>query len=134
LGNHHSAYISSSFTWHLKQFIAVVGVLLNIIHPMTNYEKALHLFETKAQKIIHKYTVVPNVDGTKYGYLRLAGFFSYFNSTLIDVDEALNKETIGILKKFKDNDKVDFINLLNGLNEHRVKAKLEFIKIQQPWC
>ncbi len=99
---------------------------------MKQYERALLGFEAKAKKIIYKYTESAEVINSKYAYLRLSGFFGSFNARLIQVDEALNKESNGILNRYKNKDHVDIGVLLDDLNQKRINAKMEFIKIQQP--
>lgn len=99
---------------------------------MDKYQKALQLFETKARKIVHKYNHPYGVQTAKNSYLRLSGFFGNFNTTLLQLDEELHRETSGILHKFIDNEQVDFTGLLDGLQERRRSIKMEYIKKQQP--
>ena len=99
---------------------------------MKKCDKVLIGFEAKAQKIIHKYTLLPQEQPVRYGYLRLSGFFGNFNNAFRKLDEELSKESLGILSRFINNEDVDFVNLVEGLHQHRIKAKMEFIKRQQP--
>ena len=99
---------------------------------MDKYQKALQKFEAKAKLIVHKYTDPQGLQSAKYSYLRLSGFFGNFNTTLLQLDEELHRETSGILHKFIDNDQVDFTSLLDGLHQKRMSAKMEYIKNQQP--
>jgi hypothetical protein len=115
-----------------KQFFAAAIVLRITIQPMKQYERALLGFEAKAKKIIYKYTEKPEVTRSQYAYIRLSGFFGSFNARLLQVDDALNKESLGIINRYKNNDHVDLGLLLENLNQKRLNAKMEFIKIQQP--
>lgn len=99
---------------------------------MNKIEKILLGFEAKAQKIIHKYTIMPQEQLVKYSYLRLSGFFGNFNNAFSKVNEELSRESLGILSHFINNDDVDFVCLAERLHQQRIKAKLEFIQRQQP--
>ena len=99
---------------------------------MNKSEKILQGFEARAQKIIHKYTITPQEQFVKYGYLRLSGFFGHFNIAFSKVNEELSRESLGILSRFINNDEVDFVSLAERLHQQRIKAKLEFIQRQQP--
>ena len=99
---------------------------------MKKCDKVLIGFEAKAQKIIHKYTLLPQGQPVKYGYLRLSGFFGNFNNAFRKLDEELSRESLSTLSRFINNDDVDFVNLVKGLHHHRLKAKMEFIQKQQP--
>lgn len=99
---------------------------------MKKCDKVLIGFEAKAQRIIHKYTLLPQRQPVKYSYLRLSGFFGNFNNAFRKLDEELSRESLGILSRFINNDDVDFINLAEGLHQHRIKARMDFIQRQQP--
>lgn len=99
---------------------------------MKKSEKVLLSFEVKAQKIIHKYTLIPQVQPVKYSYLRLSGFFGHFNNAFQKLDEELSRESLGILSRFINNDEVDFVSLAERLHQQKTKAKMEFIQRLQP--
>lgn len=109
-----------------------MALLYNIPTYMKKCDKVLIGFEAKAQKIIHKYTLLPQGQPVKYGYLRLSGFFGNFNNAFRKLDEELSRESLSTLSRFINNDDVDFVNLVEGLHHHRLKAKMEFIQKQQP--
>lgn len=99
---------------------------------MKNNEKALLNFKEKAKKIILKHTLLPVEQPVKYSNLRLSGFFSNFNYAFSKVDEELSKESRGIINRYLNSDDVDVLSLMDGLDQYRKKARLEFIQLQQP--